>query len=151
MGATPYLLRKAAGTDNAVTSPGDSDGDGLPDAWEIQYFGSINDPRATPNADPDGDGFTNLQEYLAGTDPKDPNSSLKFDSVTMAGSQTLLRFTAVASRTYTVLYRDDLSNGTWLRLQNVPGQPGTGPVDVTDSGAGASATRFYRIVTPALQ
>ena len=131
-----------------MTSPGDTDGDGLPDAWEIQYFGSINDPRATPNADPDGDGFTNLQEYLAGTDPTDPNSLLSIDSVTVVGSQTSLRFTAVAGRTYTVLYRDDLSKGTWLSLQNVPRQGTTGPLDVTDSGAGASATRFYRIVTP---
>ena len=56
----------------------------------------------------------------------------------MAGNQTSLRFTAVAGRTYSVLYRDDLSNGTWLRLQNVPGQAATGPFDVTDSGAGGS-------------
>ncbi|PYJ59276.1 MAG: hypothetical protein DME24_13385, partial [Verrucomicrobia bacterium] len=137
-----------AGSPNAVTTPGDTDGDGLPDAWELQYFPSISDPSATPNADPDSDGFTNLQEYLAGTDPKDPNSSLKIDSVTITGSQTSLRFTAVAGKTYTVLYRDDLSNGAWLILKNVSAQAATGPIDVTDSGAGASGTRFYRVATP---
>jgi len=44
----------------------DSDGNGLPDAWELQYFGHIG---VDPNADPDGDGLTNLQEYQHGTNP----------------------------------------------------------------------------------
>ena len=44
----------------------DSDANGLPDYWEIQYF------RATgqsASVDSDGDGLTNLQEYQNGTDP----------------------------------------------------------------------------------
>lgn len=45
----------------------DSDGDGLPDSWELQYFGSSSG--ADPNGDPDGDARNNLQEYLAGTNP----------------------------------------------------------------------------------
>ena len=47
---------------------GDSDHNGLPDAWENQYFGHIG---VDPQADPDGDGLTNLQEYQQGTDPTD--------------------------------------------------------------------------------
>ena len=46
----------------------DADGNGLPDWWEIQYFGTNG---VDPNADPDGDGLSNLQEYQAGTDPHD--------------------------------------------------------------------------------
>ena len=52
----------------AVGGVVDANHNGLPDAWE-QAFG-VNDPQA----DPDGDGATNLQEYLAGTDPLDPLS-----------------------------------------------------------------------------
>lgn len=48
--------------------PGDADGNGLPDAWEQQYFGHIG---VSPTADPDGDGATNAQEYAAATDPVD--------------------------------------------------------------------------------
>jgi spore coat protein CotH len=45
----------------------DGDADGLPDAWEIQYFG---DTAAMGAADdPDGDGSSNADEYVAGTDP----------------------------------------------------------------------------------
>jgi hypothetical protein len=46
----------------------DSDGNGLPDAWELLYFGQIG---ADPNADSDGDGLTNLQEYEQGRNPVD--------------------------------------------------------------------------------
>ena len=128
----------------------DSDGDGLPDSWELQYFSSVNDPQAAPNADPDGDGFNNLQEYLAGTNPLDPNSYLKIDSATVTGNTTTLSFTAVAGKTYTVLYRNNLNAGTWLKLADVPAQTSTGPITVNDPTAGGSAARFYRLVTPAL-
>jgi len=40
----------------------DSDSDGLPDWWEVRYFGDPNS--AEPNADPDLDGHTNLTEYV---------------------------------------------------------------------------------------
>ena len=48
----------------------DSDGDGLPDAWEAQYPSILNplDPNDA-NLDSDGDGLTNWKEYLYGTDP----------------------------------------------------------------------------------
>ncbi len=46
----------------------DNDGDGMPDGWETQFGLNPNDP-GDATADPDGDGKTNLQEYLAGTHP----------------------------------------------------------------------------------
>jgi len=47
----------------------DTDGDGLPDAWEEQYFGDLNE---TADGDYDNDNYTNLEEYEAGTDPSNP-------------------------------------------------------------------------------
>lgn len=49
----------------------DTDGDGMSDAWELAYFGSITG--ANPHDDPDGDGRSNLTEFLQGTDPLTPD------------------------------------------------------------------------------
>jgi hypothetical protein len=60
------------GTDPTVFSAsGDTDNDGLPDAWELAKFGNLNQTAA---GDPDRDGVNNLAEYLAGSDPNNPNS-----------------------------------------------------------------------------
>lgn len=48
----------------------DSDGDGLPDWWSEQFFGGLD---VDPYADPDNDGWTNLQEYQNGTNPNEFN------------------------------------------------------------------------------
>jgi len=58
----------------AATWGYDANYDGLPDDWQAKYWGS--DPSKWPaaNVDSDGDGATNLQEFLAGTNP---NSVLK--------------------------------------------------------------------------
>ena len=46
----------------------DADRDGLPDAWEQRYFSSPT--AANISDDPDGEGYTNIEEYLNGTDPR---------------------------------------------------------------------------------
>lgn len=64
--------------DLGISEEADSDKDGLPDWWELLHGfdplddGSI-DPENGPNGDPDEDGMTNLQEYLAGMNPHEFN------------------------------------------------------------------------------
>lgn len=50
-------------------APPDTDSDGMPDTWEVKYGLNANRP-GDERGDPDGDGYTNLEEYLNGTDPK---------------------------------------------------------------------------------
>ncbi|HMO03567.1 MAG TPA: glycoside hydrolase family 31 protein [Kiritimatiellia bacterium] len=66
--------------------PADTDGDGMPDAWELQY-GLNPNSAADASLDPDGDGFTNLQEYLNGTNPNVGESfNSNYSAMTAAGT-----------------------------------------------------------------
>lgn len=49
----------------------DSRGSGMPDSWQMTFFGNLNQ---NASGDFDGDGVSNLQEFLDGTNPKDPTS-----------------------------------------------------------------------------
>jgi len=64
----------------------DTDGDGTSDAWEIDY--GLN-PLVNTDAseDSDGDGHTNLDEYIAGTDPTDPESYPVVGAFTVSHSE----------------------------------------------------------------
>jgi hypothetical protein len=69
----------------------DTDGDGLPDSWESQHQLDPLDSTGMNGADgdPDGDGATNLQEYLAGTDPQNGNSVLRIVSQSNGGRRLI--------------------------------------------------------------
>jgi uncharacterized repeat protein (TIGR01451 family) len=52
-----------------TTLADDRNNDGLPDTWQLQYFGYLGAPGSGPNDNPTGDGFSNLQKYHAGLNP----------------------------------------------------------------------------------
>ena len=60
-------------TANFLLTSGDSNGDGLPDGWEMANFGTL---AVDPNGDPDNDGLTNLQEYQLGTNPNSADQGI---------------------------------------------------------------------------
>lgn len=120
--------------------------DGLPDGWQVQYFGAGN-PQAAPGADASGTGQTNLFKYTAGLDPTDPASrfTLEIEPGTGEAAEKKLVFTPVfLDRTYVVEYSTDLAGGVWLPLAG--GQASTLGVvrTVTDSAAPGPA-KFYRV------
>ena len=50
--------------------PADTDNDGMPDAWEVTHKLDAQNP-ADGAADTDGDGYTNVEEFLNGTNPRE--------------------------------------------------------------------------------
>jgi hypothetical protein len=130
---------------NSVTL--DSDGDGMPDVWEVAHGFNPHDPSDAAQ-DADGDGLTNLQEYLIGTDPHDPNSALRLSAVPQADGTVVLRFNGVTGHTYSVLYRDSAAEAPWLKLADAGPLSCDCEAEVPDM-APASGQRFYLLVTPA--
>ena len=128
----------------SVLSIRDTDRDGLPDEWELRYFGSLNAPRGGPEDDPDEDGRTNLQEYLSGTDPLDRSNVLRITWVELRGGAIRLRFATVFGKQYRVEKADQLAPIRWTILADEIVGTG-GVVEVKDSSAGFQETRFYRV------
>ena len=97
----------------------DTDADGMPDLWEIQYGFSTRDS-SDALLDADADGLTNLQEYLAGTDPRDSRSVLHLAGIRLGAAGTLeFSFTATAGRGYVVEERDIAAGGAWVTVEEV--------------------------------
>ncbi len=144
------VAEPTAGTDNAEAGNLDADEDGLPNDWESAH--GLDPLVATEDdgaaGDPDGDDSTNLREYLSGTHPRDATSFFAVHSINSNAASVLLTFSAVAGRTYSVLYCDALGSGEWLKLEDVPVQMETGVVEIHDPEAETVGTRFYRVVTP---
>ncbi len=138
-----------AGRDNATSPDDDRDNDGLPNDWEtangLDPDNATGDNGAT--GDPDHDDMPNLDEYAAGTHPRDAASRLVMLGVEVSDVETLVRFLGVAGRSYSVLFSTDPSTGPWQRLANA-NPSADGAVSVRDPAH--SVGRFYRVVTPAL-
>jgi len=124
----------------------DSIGDGIPDWWRQQFFGSgaTTNSDSCATCDPDGDGFNNLQEFLAGTDPTDPNSALRITSIVSTGADIVVSFTSSANKLYDLQFNDDLTITNWNAV--VANISGNGTIaSATDLGAASLTNRFYRV------
>jgi hypothetical protein len=151
-GNDPLNWRSSAPTPGSSGAPPDldTDGDGLPDTWELANgldpYSSDGDQGA--GGDPDGDGLTNWEEFQAGTHPNDASSYLRVESIAESGGEARIRFRAVAGRSYSIMYRPAVGAGVWLKLVDIPVQVLTTEIEVPDSGAGPAGERYYRLVTP---
>jgi hypothetical protein len=126
-------------------TPGDSDGDGLPDDWEILHFGSISDSRAAPGVDVDGDGFDNESEWKSGTIPVNSASRLAMiDQTISPPSAFQFAWQSVISQNYEVQSSPDLI--AWTTIGSVTAVS-TNTV-WTDTGITSETKKFYRVKVP---
>jgi hypothetical protein len=99
------------------------------------------------NGDDDGDGQTNADELIAGTDPLNPSSRFQINTIFATPTGTTLTWTALPGRTYTVEAREDLSpNGAWVPIGTVNNANGLAIGTYTDSSSlPLPSKKFYRL------
>jgi hypothetical protein len=170
IGTTAYVPIQVSRIPPTIGQPGqrtrldltlgiDSDGDGLPDAWEQLLIDNDRTGRlrtladVRPGDDLDGDGLTNLQEFLLGTYALDPADGIALSIVEAVNGYARLRFATIAGRTYTVRASTDLK--TWTAQTFATGAASATPVasfrasDITLLDVWvplpAGGTAFYRL------
>ena len=128
---------------NGNTPNSDADGDGLPDEWERTH--GMNPLNASDaNGDKDRDGFSNRDEYLAGTDP---TSGTSFFRATIGGSGTeapgmiTLSWNSVPGKSYKILTTQDLTQ-PFTELQTIPAAAGS---QTTTHQVPRTAGRFFKL------
>lgn len=134
IGQTVYLPIQMSGTFAQIGLPGqktridltlgvDSDGDGLPDAWEQAllaiYGGTLASIR--PEDDADGDGISNLNEYLAGTYAFDPEDGFRLTVTSMSADAWDMEFLALRGRTYGLQTSTNLMQWTAVNFNVLTG------------------------------
>jgi len=85
------------------------------DEWRICFFGSLTNAAAQDDADPDGDGMLNWQEYLAGTNPTNALSALQFlNPVSAASAQNInLNWQTAPGRSYVLQSSPAAGGNNW--------------------------------------
>jgi len=121
------------GSDFALAE--DADRDGLPDDWEQTYLSDLSDPSdRSDTADPDNDGLSNIEEFIAGTDPGDETGNWKLETRLSGGQVVVSLPTIVATgpgyagrtRQYAIEQCDGTPNSHWLPVPGYEDIPATG-------------------------
>jgi hypothetical protein len=124
-------------------------GDGIPNGWKQQHGLDPFDPNLG-SEDADGDGMSNLQEYLAGTDPTNSASVFRITSIAQVGTNMLVTWTMGSGKTNALQRTAGTVDGSYATNNFADVFTVTNTVGATtnylDVGAAISApTRYYRV------
>ncbi|MEK7950294.1 PQQ-dependent sugar dehydrogenase [Luteolibacter soli] len=111
------------------------------EAWRALHFEPDNDPLGAAAVDADGDGISNRDEFLAGTDPNNGSSAFRPQ---VSPTPPLLRFTLPANRSYRVDVSSNLGQWAPWDIPQNQGLPVAGGL-VEIAFPPADAKRFFRV------
>lgn len=112
-------------------STSDSDGDSMPDGWERDYGLNYTDPSDAAKT-ADSDRASNLEEYIADTDPT--NSSSYLSIITVSNHpQFSVYFHSSEMREYTLMSCSHLSDNSWTAVPGAGPNKGNGNDVLTDT------------------
>jgi hypothetical protein len=126
----------------------DFDKDRIADIWEAAN-GMATNNAADALLDTDGDGLTNFQEFLAGTNPTDKNDLFRIEFINSDAAAAQLQFLARSNRTYSVQFKESLNAPAWLNLTNIAFRA-TNRIETILDLSPRIHGRFYRLVAPAV-
>lgn len=116
--------------------------------WQVEHFGSVTDPRALPEADPDEDGASNRQEFVAGTLPL-AGADVWGIALERRPDAVQLRFRRAANRAYEIQAATLLAEpGVWEPLdvpENRPVFPAAPGETTVLLPATHSVSGFFRV------
>jgi len=117
-------------------------------SWQVANFGCWACPQADPAADPDGDGMSNTNEFLAGTSPTNSASAFRILSITPVANDVQITWLTVGGRTNVVQAASEMGTNSFSDISPLIVIPGTTEVitNYLDLGGATNAgPRFYRI------
>jgi hypothetical protein len=119
--------------------------DTISDEWRRHFFGTVDHILAQPEADADGDGLMNLQEYAQGSDPTELRFHTPHADRAAAAQGMRLQWFGKAGKTYRIESSSTIHGG-WQQLSgDVSGQ---GTVQEFTAPVQSDTMRFYRIRIP---
>jgi hypothetical protein len=128
--------------------PLDDDSDGLPNQWEIDNNLNPNSDvgDAGANGNPDLDSFTNEQEFLMGSDPRDPSSQLQLVASSPGSMSSTVSWHATPFAYYRILRSESITTPVWVPMATLPNISNTSTATFMDTGVPGGLTHyFYRV------